>query len=136
MNKFRKFEDMKVWQEARNLVREVRSICKRSKACKDFAFIDQITRSSRSVAANIAEGNDAMTNAEFVQFLGYSKRSVSEVRSHLYDALDEEYISKDEFRVLCDKTDKISSMLAKLIHHLQKTDKQFKRTYKEVELTN
>ncbi len=136
MNKFRKFEDIMAWQEARGLIREIRSICRKHDARKDFAFVDQITRAARSVAANIAEGCDSMTNAEFIQFLGYSKRSVSEVRSHLYDAFDEKYLSKDEFDVLCDKTYKISSMLAKLIHHLQRTDKNLKRTYKKVELTN
>ncbi len=136
MSKFRKFEEMEVWQESRKLVRIVREICKRPKVCKDFAFIDQITRAARSVSANIAEGSDSMTNAEFIQFLGYSKRSASEVRSHLYDSLDEEYISKDEFEKNADLIAKIQSMLAKLIHHLQKTNKQYKRTYKELELTN
>ena len=46
---------------------------------------------------NIAEGFDADTNAEFIRFLGYAKRSCSEVQSELYVALDENYIAKEEF---------------------------------------
>ena len=42
---------------------------------------------------NIAEGFDSGTNAEFIRFLRYAKRSCTEVQSELYVALDEEYIS-------------------------------------------
>jgi four helix bundle protein len=38
--------------------------------------------------ANIAEGFDAGSDAEFIRFLGYARRSASEVQSHLYIALD------------------------------------------------
>lgn len=119
MPTFHSFEEIDAWQESRVLVRCIRKICKRVRVSKDFAFIDQITRAARSVSANIAEGNDSLGNKEFIRFLGYSKRSCAEVRSHLFDALDEEYVSQVEFEKLCDLTRKICSMLAKLIHHLQ-----------------
>ena len=47
---------------------------------------------------NIAEGFDSETNAEFIRFLRYSKRSCTEVQSELYIAVDEEYISPGEFK--------------------------------------
>ena len=47
---------------------------------------------------NIAEGFDSETNAEFVRFLRYSKRSCSEVQSELYVALDQQYITRSEFK--------------------------------------
>ena len=47
---------------------------------------------------NIAEGFDAETNAEFIRFLRYSKRSCTEVQSELYVALDENYISLKELK--------------------------------------
>jgi len=70
-----------------------------------------------------------MTPPEFINFLGIAKRSASEVRSHLYDALDEKYVSQEEFNALQDKCKKIQSMLAKLIHHLQSLNPALKRTY-------
>jgi len=42
---------------------------------------------------NVAEGFDSETNAEFIRFLRYAKRSCTEVQSELYVALDETYIS-------------------------------------------
>ncbi len=47
---------------------------------------------------NIAEGFDSETNAEFMRFLRYAKRSCTEVQSELYLAADEKYISSDEFK--------------------------------------
>jgi len=47
---------------------------------------------------NIAEGFDSETNAEFIRFLRYAKRSCTEAQSELYVALDEEYISSNEFK--------------------------------------
>lgn len=46
---------------------------------------------------NIAEGFDSETNPEFIRFLRYAKRSCTEVQSELYVALDETYISSEEF---------------------------------------
>jgi len=46
---------------------------------------------------NIAEGFDSETNAEFIRFLRYAKRSCTEVQSKLYLAFYEKYISTDEF---------------------------------------
>lgn len=61
MANFYAFEDMEVWKESRKLVRSVRKICKIACAKKDFSFVDQITRSARSISNNIAEGSDTMT---------------------------------------------------------------------------
>ncbi len=130
MAQFRSFEDMMCWQEGRNLVKAIRAICKREGVRRDYPFVDQMTRSTRSICANIAEGCDALTTKEFIAFLGNAKRSASEVRSHLYDALDENYISKEEFASIADQCKKIQAMLAKLIHHLQSLPTNYKRTFK------
>src|SRR5690606_33420956 len=68
-----------------------------------------------------AEGNDAKTNAEFIVFLGYSKRSAAEVRSHFYFGLDNGYILKDEFEDASKRAKKIGAQLAKLMTYLNDT---------------
>lgn len=72
-----------------------------------------------------------MTIPEFINFLGYAKRSAAEVRAHLYDAIDDGYISEEEFVDLNALALKIQRMIAKLIHYLQSLDHDYKRTYKE-----
>jgi len=127
MTTFRTFEEIQAWQESRKLVRSVRAICKQEMVRKDFTFIDQITRAARSVSANIAEGNDSLNVKDFVNFLGYAKRSAAEVRSHLYDAFDEKYISKQEFDALNLLADRIGKMIARLIQYLHSLHQKPKR---------
>lgn len=130
MPTYKTYEEMGVWQESRKLVQAVRSICKRPEAKRDFAFVDQITRAVRSVSANIAEGFEAMTVPEFIAYLGIAKRSAGETRAHLHDALDEQYISSEEFKTLADQTKTVSRELAGFIHYLQSVDQKRKRTMK------
>ncbi|MFH1444772.1 MAG: four helix bundle protein [Candidatus Peregrinibacteria bacterium] len=116
---FQTFEDIEAWQEARKLSRVVRRLARHAAEKKDWAWADQISRAVLSVMANIAEGNDAQTNAEFVMFLGYAKRSAAEIRSHLYYGVDEKYLDQQEFEKAAESTKKIAAQLAKLIRYLR-----------------
>ncbi len=95
--KITRFEDIEGWQLARELTKQVYAVAMRGTFSKDFGLRDQITRASGSAMHNIAEGFDGGSNAEFVKFLRYSQRSCSEVQSQLYVALDQTYITQEEF---------------------------------------
>jgi four helix bundle protein len=129
MATFTSFEEIESWQRSRVLIRQIREICKRQSAKNDFSFTDQITRAARSISANIAEGNDASTAKEFAKYLSYAKRSCAEVNSHLYDALDEKYISQKEFNELEISCKEICKMLGGLIKYLQKLSPRATRNY-------
>lgn len=124
---FRGFEEIEVWQEARKFTRIVRSFCRRAIAKKDWAWADQMSRASLSIMANIAEGNDAQTNTEFIQFLDYAKRSAAETRSHLFYGFDEEYINQQEFNQAIELSRKIASQLAKLIDYLRSHPHKYRK---------
>ena len=91
------FEDIKAWQMARELTREIYEATKGVAFARDYGLRDQITRASGSIMHNVAEGFDSESNAEFIRFLGYAKRSCTEVQSQLYVAADQHYINKDTF---------------------------------------
>ena len=111
-NKIVRFEDIIAWQKARELTNLVYHELRYN---KDYSFRDQIRRAVISVMNNIAEGYERKSNNEFRQFLYVAKGSCGEVRSMLYVADDERYITKEEFNELYDKATIISKMLAKLI---------------------
>ncbi len=136
MATFNSFEEIEAWQEGRKLIQAIRDICKRDNVKKDFNFVDQISGSARSICANIAEGFESMTVGEFIQFLGYAKRSAGEVRSHLYDAKCDGYVTPSEFHQHREHSLKISRMIAGLIHYLQSIDQTKKRTLKYPKQTN
>ncbi len=102
--KITRFEDIEGWQLARELTKQDYALALRGTFAKDFGLRDQITRASGSVMHNIAEGFDAGSNAEFVKFLRYSQRSCSEVQSQLYVALDQAYITREEFDAIDNQT--------------------------------
>src|SRR3990167_2346764 len=95
--KIERFEDIEAWQLARELTQKVYRLTKKPGFTKDYGLKRQIQDAAGSSMHNIAEGFDSEANAEFIRFLRYAKRSCTEVQSELYVALDEEYISPNEF---------------------------------------
>ena len=122
MSTITKFEDLEVWQLARELCKDIFEITSTGEFCKDYGLKNQIRDSSGSVMDNISEGFERDGTNEFKQFLSYSKGSVGEVRSQLYRALDYKYISLSKFDELNEKTLIISKKLSNLMNYLSKTD--------------
>ena len=95
--KITQFEDIQAWKMARKLTREIYRLGQ-SRFPRDFSLRDQIQRAAVSIMANIAEGFDSQSRPEFIRFLSYARRSTSEVQSHLYAALDRDYLTELEFK--------------------------------------
>jgi four helix bundle protein len=116
-----RFEDIKAWQEARSLTNLIYRASKEGLFLKDFALRDQIQRASVSIMSNITEGFDSQSDIEFIKFLNYSKRSASEVQSHLYVAIDQKYINKEKFNQLYGKCIEIKKLIGGFVRYLKKT---------------
>lgn len=118
--KITRFEDIDAWKEARKLVSMVYGVINKSqKFRKDFRLINQIQDASVSSMSNIAEGFARKSNREFIQFLYISKSSAAEVQSQLYVALDQGYISKDDFHQIYNQAEVVSKMDSGFIKYLQ-----------------
>jgi four helix bundle protein len=113
-----RFEDIEGWKLARELTRMVYSATKNPDFIKDFGLKDQIQRAAGSAMHNIAEGFDGGSDAEFTKFLRYAQRSCTEVKSQLYAALDQNYISVDEFTPIYDQANKTHHCIGGFIRYL------------------
>ncbi len=122
MASIKKFEDLEIWQEARNLSKEVIGLSKFTDLKSDFKLRDQIKGSSGSVMDNIAEGFERDGNLEFRQFLSIAKGSAGETRSQLYRIFDNGYISEKEMQKLTSEYDKLSRRIANFIIYLNRKD--------------
>lgn len=120
MPTIKRFEDLHVWQSARELVRIVYQITKLPAFSRDFGLCDQIRRASVSVMSNIAEGFGAGSDGDFVRFLGYARRSNCEVQSQCYAALDLKYIEETRFQEIYAKANMIERQINALISYLYK----------------
>ena len=118
MTTFTRFEEIKAWQSARDLTKNVYAISNEGKIAKDFALKDQMRKASVSIMANIAEGFDRDGNGEFIQFLSIAKASSAELRSHLYVALDASYLSMENFEKLFNTAQETSRMIKGLMTYL------------------
>ena len=123
MAKAERFEDLIVWQDARVLRQEVYAVTKTGLFAKDFEMRSQIRDAALSAMDNIAEGFERGSNREFAQFLNISKGSAGEVRSALYAALDESYLTADQFERLRDRALSVSRRCSKLITYLQNSSR-------------
>ncbi len=122
MAAFQRFEDILAWQKARILCKLLNGYTLKNLFSRDFKLVGQIKGSSGSAMDNIAEGFERGGNREFIQFLFISKGSAGETRSQLYRALDNEYISGEEFQKAYDLAEEISKLVAGLINHLKSSD--------------
>lgn len=78
------FEDLRIWQAARQAFAELHADAKTF----EYYLRDQILRAALSVMNNIAEGFERRSNRDFRHFLGMAKASAGEVRSILYAVQD------------------------------------------------
>ena len=115
-----KFEDLRVWQMARQIVSSVYRLSSVDGFSKDYALRDQIRRACISIPSNISEGFARRSNREFVQFLFIAKGSAAEVENQLYLALDQGYITQQEFNSVYEGLELLSKQLSKFITYLKK----------------
>jgi len=117
----KQFEDLEVWQEARRLTQVIYRVTKAERFLKDFALRDQVQRAAVSVMSNIAEGFERCGNQEFIQFLYVAKASCGEVRSQIYVALDQGYMSKTDSEESIIDFRRLSGMIGNLINYLRRS---------------
>jgi len=119
--KIERFEDVQAWQEARVLANLVYDVTAKGTFAKDYDLRDQIRAAAGSVMHNIAEGFDAGSDAAFIPFLKYARRSASEVQSEAYLALDRHYIAQDEFQAIYNQATRCKKLINAFIAYLRKS---------------
>lgn len=113
-----RFEDMDVWKSSSSLSVD---IYRQLIDLKDYAFKDQIIRSSLSIPSNIAEGFGRETDRDKRNFLNYARGSCAELRTQVYIGIKIGYIKKPLGFRWIDDTNQISAMLTALMKYLNQS---------------
>ena len=96
MDKFA-FFDLRVYQEAKLLLKEVYLLMDKFPKWENYALSDQLRRAVISVPSNIAEGSGRVSTKEKTHFIEYAYGSLTETLCQLDIAHDLGYISDEEF---------------------------------------
>jgi four helix bundle protein len=119
MATIKRFEDLDCWKDARELVKMVYDFTKKGNFEKDYELKAQIKRSAISVMGNIAEGFHRKSNKEFMRFLDYSRASLAETLSHLYVALDQNYIDDSDLQNVKEQVEIVWKKINNFIRYLK-----------------
>ncbi len=122
MATIKRFEGLEIWQEAREVSKEIIKLSIETNLKTDYKLNNQIKGSSGSVMDNIAEGFERDGNLEFRQFLSIAKGSAGETRSQLYRVFDSGYISENELTALIEKYVQLSKRISAFIAYLNKKE--------------
>jgi len=121
MATIKRFEDLEIWQLAREVENKVFEETEKGKLSKDYKLRDQMNNSSGSIMDNIAEGFGRSSRLEFIQFLSISKGSGNELQSQLYRCLDRKYIQREKFEELYELVDELCRKIFGFMDYLNKS---------------
>ena len=119
MGTISRFEEIEVWQNARELTKQIYQLSALGEFSRDFGLRDQIRRAAVSIISNIAEGYESQTQSLFNKYLGIAKASAGEVRSQLYIASDLGYLSPEDLKNTINLTEKVSRLIYGVVKYLQ-----------------
>ena len=122
MGTVQRFEDLEIWQLARQIAKKVHLVTKDIPWQVSHGLVDQIRDSSGSAMDNIAEGFEREGNKEFKQYLYISKGSTGETRSQLYRLLDQDLIDAKDFNDIYHDSVTLTRKIKTFISYLKDSD--------------
>ena len=123
MGNIQSFEDLECWKACTELRRYTSGLIKKFPAEEKFVLTSQMLRASRSITNNIAEGYGRFHFKENAQFCRQSRGSLYELKDHLIIALDEGYITDEEYKTVLEKFVRCMALMNGYINYLVNSGK-------------
>jgi len=120
MGQPKQFEDLEVWQAARDLATGVSRLSRDGSLAKDYGFRDQLQGSALAVMAAIADGHEQSDSRELLHSLHVAKGLAAKVRCLVHVAKDLGYLSDQQRSGLMDQLTSVSRQLGGFIRYLEK----------------
>lgn len=113
----RNFRELKVWNDARELVKVIYQLSDEFPKDEKFGLVAQMKRCSISVPANIAEGSAKYSQKDFIRFLQISLGSLYELESHIILSQDLQFLSKNQVSKIVNQIQTLQKRVSALIHY-------------------
>ena len=105
-------EELIIWQQGMQICYEIYDELRK---CRDFGLKNQMERSAVSIPSNIAEGYELSSDRAFIRHLYIAKGSSGELRTQLYIAIRQKYITENTGTEIIKKTKNLSDMIQNFI---------------------
>jgi four helix bundle protein len=127
------FQELKVWQRAKELAVFLYRFTGKGAFAKDWGLRDQIRRSAVSIPSNVAEGDELDTDRQSIKSFYIAKGSSAELLTQIIIAYEIGYLPRENFDHVKNECQTISRMLAKLIQARSKNTNKEKSSRHKVQ---
>lgn len=117
------FRELIIWQQSKELVKEVYLVTKKLPPDELYGLTSQIRHAVVPISTNIAEGCGRQSDKELSRFLGIANGSAFELESLLLLACDLNYISLNEIEKTISEITEIEKMIYSFKLKLEKLSK-------------
>ena len=114
------YKNMDIWKDAVNIAETVYKLVANYPKNEQFGLISQMSRSSVSIASNIAEGS-SRTNRAFVNYLSISLGSSFELETQLIISKRRGYVGSEDYEDLMSRLDVFQKMTTGFQNSLSKS---------------
>lgn len=117
----RRFEDLEVWQLAREISRGVYRATEKRRLQRDAVLSNQMKRAAVSVCSNIANGYERGSRKQYIEFVYVAKGSAGELRCQVVLAHDAGLLDDTAYEWPHTRVEQCSRMLSSYLKHLKAT---------------
>lgn len=116
MSKFKNYKELDIWQRAFSMSLMIFNLCKKiSFNSVNKVLVNQIVRSTTSIAGNIAEGSGAMSKKDFINYLHHARKSALETDNWLEFIFSTNTVASATKKMLREKSQEIIKILTTII---------------------
>jgi len=116
---FQTFEDLKVYQEAREFRKAIYAVARRLPDCEKFGLASQVRRAAVSLTNNIAEGHGRFHYLDQIKFTLQARGSLLELIDDLNICADENDLPADTVLNLKQRASQVHQLINGYIRYLR-----------------
>lgn len=115
------FRDLLIWQKGMNLVTSIYKVTEVFPKEEQYNLTSQIRRSAISIPSNIAEGYGRDGRRDFLKYLNIALSSIFELQTQIEIAFNLNFIPKEIFIEIYEKTRELERMLVSFINKIKES---------------
>jgi four helix bundle protein len=124
----RNYRELRAWQLADELRREVIEITSSPPANRDLRFCDSFSNAAGSVCRLLSEGFARFKPRDFANYVRMALGSLAETEDHIGEAVDKQYIDRTRFDRMWDLSEHTKASSTNLLKYLQRRDSGNRRS--------